>query len=85
MNIPDIIKFVSNKRLCERFNEDLLELEASCDLIAYSDPDELHYSIDMLLHSLLRFKSSKYDLLVDAVKNNPNQIELFPDSTDLPE
>lgn len=81
----DLIKLVSNNpSKLEIVYEDLLNLEASCDLIADSDPDQLNYNVDLMISSLLKFKTSKFELLADSFSNNPNQQELFLPQPDSP-
>jgi hypothetical protein len=85
MKHSDIIKIVSrNEQKFEQVYEDLLNLEASCDLIADSDPNELKNNIDLMIYSLLKFKTSKFDVLANAFVSNPNQEELFPSTSDSP-
>jgi len=85
MEHSDLIKLVSNNPgKLEIVYEDLLNLEASCDLIADSDPDQLNYNVDLMISSLLKFKTSKFELLADSFSNNPNQQELFLPQPDSP-
>ena len=85
MEHSDLIKLVSNNpSKLEIVYEDLLNLEASYDLIADSDPDQLNYNVDLMISSLLKFKTSKFELLADSFSNNPNQQELFLPKPDSP-
>jgi hypothetical protein len=85
MKHSDLIKLVSNNpNKLESVYEDLLNLEASCDLIADSEPDQLTFNVDLMISSLLKFKTSKFELLADSFSNNPNQQELFPPQSDSP-
>lgn len=83
MKHSDLIKLVSNNpNKLESVYEDLLNLEASCDLIADSEPDQLDFNVNLMISSLLKFKTSKFELLADSLISNPNQQELFPPQSD---
>lgn len=76
MKHTDIIKIVSQQE--EKFAEvyeDLLNLESSCELIADSDPDELKNHIDLMIGSLLKYKTSKFEMLSGSFENNLRQQE----------
>ena len=71
MKHTDIIKIVSQQE--EKFAqvyEDLLNLESSCDLIADSDPDELVENINLMISSLLKYKTSKFEMLSGSFESN---------------
>ncbi|HCY78075.1 MAG TPA: hypothetical protein DHV28_19385 [Ignavibacteriales bacterium] len=76
MKHTDIIKIVSQQE--EKFAqvyEDLLNLESSCDLIADSDPDELEENINLMISSLLKYKTSKFEMLSSSFESNLQQQE----------
>lgn len=86
MKNTDIIKIVSrNEQKFEQVYEDLLNLEASCDLIADSDPNELKNNIDLMINSLLKYKTSKFEMLSDSFDSNRNQKEPFLNTPDFSE
>ena len=71
MKHTDIIKIVSQQE--EKFAqvyEDLLNLESSCDLIADSDPNELVENINLMISSLLKYKTSKFEMLSGSFETN---------------
>jgi hypothetical protein len=71
MKHTDIIKIVSQQE--EKFAqvyEDLLNLESSCDLIADSDPGELVENINLMISSLLKYKTSKFEMLSGSFESN---------------
>ena len=71
MKHTDIIKIVSQQE--EKFAqvyEDLLNLETSCDLIADSDPNELVENINLMISSLLKYKTSKFEMLSGSFESN---------------
>lgn len=73
MQHTDVIKIVStNAHKLEEVYEDLENLEASCDLIADSEPSELDRHINMMINSLLKFKTSKFELLVETYCSSQN-------------
>lgn len=83
MKHTDVIKIVSRQE--EKFAqvyEDLLNLEASCDLIADSDPDELVDNINLMITSLLKYKTSKFEMLSGLFENSFRQRELDSNITD---
>ena len=86
MKHTDIINIVSQQeQKFAQVYEDLLNLEASCDLIADSDPNELKNNIDLMINSLLKYKTSKFEMLSDSFGSNSNQKEPFlhtPDSSE---
>ncbi|HCY76900.1 MAG TPA: hypothetical protein DHV28_13345 [Ignavibacteriales bacterium] len=74
MKHTDIINIVSQQE--QKFAhvyEDLLNLEASCDLIADSDPDELEENINLMINSLLKYKTSKFEMLSSSFESNLQQ------------
>ena len=86
MKHTDIINIVSQQeQKFAQVYDDLLNLEASCDLIADSDPNELKNNIDLMINSLLKYKTSKFEMLSDSFVSNSNQKEPFlgtPDSSE---
>ncbi len=76
MKHTDIISIVSQQQ--EKFAqvyEDLLNLEVSCDLIADSDPGELEENINLMISSLLKYKTSKFEMLSGSFENTLRQQE----------
>ncbi|MBE0538786.1 MAG: hypothetical protein IH620_03665 [Ignavibacterium sp.] len=76
MKHTDIISIVSQQQ--EKFAEvyeDLLNLESSCELIADSDPAELKNNIDLMIGCLLKYKTSKFEMLSGSFENNLRQQE----------
>lgn len=83
MKHTDIIKIVSHEE--EKFSqvyEDLLNLEASCDLIADSDPDELENNLHLMISCLLKYKTSKFEMLSGSFENSLRQKEQLRDFSD---
>ncbi len=73
MHNADVIKIVSsNTHRLEEVYEDLENLEASCDMIADSDSSELERNIKIMINSLIKFKTSKYDLLFETFCSSQN-------------
>ena len=69
----DVIKIVSaNPNKFEEVFDDLENLEASCDMIADSSADELERNINVMINSLLKFKTSKFELLTESICNYRN-------------
>jgi len=72
----DIINIVSQQeQKFAQVYEDLLNLESSCDLIADSDPDELENNLNLMISCLLKYKTSKFEMLAGSFENNLNQQE----------
>ncbi len=83
MKHTDVIKIVSQQE--DKFAqvyEDLLNLEASCDLIADSDPDELEDNINLMITSLLKYKTSKFEMLSGSFESSLRQKELLSNISD---
>lgn len=81
MKHTDIINIVSQQeQKFAQVYDDLLNLEASCDLIADSDPNELENNIHLMISCLLKYKTSKFEMLSDSFVSNRNQKELFLDT-----
>lgn len=73
MQHADVIKLVSanTNKLIEIY-EDLENLEASCDMIADSESSELPRSINIMINSLIKFKTSKFELFAEAFCSSQN-------------
>ena len=81
MKHTDIINIVSQQeQKFAQVYDDLLNLEASCDLIADSDPNELENNIHLMISCLLKYKTSKFEMLSDSFVHNRNQKEPFLDT-----
>jgi len=76
MKHTDIINIVSQQeqKFAEVY-EDLLNLESSCDLVADSDPDELKNNINLMIGCLLKYKTSKFEMLSGSFASNLRQKE----------
>ena len=69
--------FIVNKDLVIDTIKQLRELEASCDLIACTDPEHYNFTVPKMLKALLNFKSAKFDLIAKAFYgDNPNPYDL---------
>jgi len=83
----DVINIVSaNKSKFGEVYDKLQDLEVSCEMIADSTTDELERSIAIMINSLLKFKTSKFQLLADSIGNIRNSgLELHnnPDNADI--
>lgn len=67
----DVIKIVSaNPRKFEEVYDDFENLEASCEMVADSSSAELVRNVNVMINSLLKFKTSKFELLADSIGNN---------------
>ena len=67
MKHTDIITIVSQQeQKFAQVYEDLLNLEASCELIADSDSDELEENVNLMISSLLKYKTSKFEMLAGS-------------------
>ena len=73
MQQTDVIKLVSanTHKLLEVY-EDLENLEASCDMIADSESSELQRSINIMINSLIKFKTSKFELFAETFCSSQN-------------
>ena len=66
----DVIKIVSaNPNKFEEVFDDLENLEASCDMVADSSFDHLEKNVNVMINSLLKFKTSKFELLAESISN----------------
>ena len=69
----DVINIVSaNPNKFEEVFDDLENLEASCDMVADSSSEYLEKNVSVMINSLLKFKTSKFELLADSIGNNQN-------------
>ena len=69
----DVIKIVSaNPRKFEEVYDDFENLEASCEMVADSSSAELEKNVNVMINSLLKFKTSKFELLADSIGNIRN-------------
>ena len=69
----DVIKIVSaNPRKFEEVYDDFENLEASCEMVADSSSADLERNVNVLINSLLKFKTSKFELLADTISSNQN-------------
>lgn len=69
----DVINIVSaNPNKFEEVYDDFENLEASCDMVADSSFDHLEKNVNVMINSLLKFKTSKFELLADSIGNNRN-------------
>lgn len=83
MKHTDIINIVfQQEHKFAQVYEDLLNLEASCDLIADSDPDELEDNVNLMINSLLKYKTSKFEMLSGSFVSNLRQKEQFANNSD---
>lgn len=69
----DVINIVSaNPRKFEEVYDDFQNLEASCEMVADSSSAELEKNVYVMINSLLKFKTSKFELLADSISNKRN-------------
>ena len=85
MQHADVINIVSaNRTKLEEVYDDLENLEASCDMIADSSPEHLEKNVNVMINSLLKFKTSKFELLAGSICNNRNsEFEVLDNSDNL--
>lgn len=70
MQHADVINIVSaNRTKLEEVYDDLENLEASCDMIADSSSEHLEENVNVMINSLLKFKTSKFELLAESISN----------------
>jgi hypothetical protein len=83
----DVINIVSaNENKFGEVYDNLKDLEVSCEMIADSTTDELERSIDLMIVSLLKFKTSKFELLADSIgniRNSGSEPHHNPDNADI--
>ncbi len=83
----DVINIVSaNPIKFEEVFDDFENLEASCEMVADSSSADLEKNVNVMINSLLKFKTSKFELLADSISNIPNSgLELHnnPDNADI--
>ena len=73
MQHTDVINIVSvNPNKFQEVYEDLGNLETSCDLIADAHPEELNHYIKVMISSLLKFKTSKFELVSETICSSQN-------------
>lgn len=69
----DVIKIISaNPNKFEEVYDDFENLEASCEMVADSSSADLERNVSVLINSLLKFKTSKFELLAGAISSNQN-------------
>jgi len=69
----DVINIVSaNPLKFEEVYDDFENLEASCEMVADSSSVDLEKNVNVMINSLLKFKTSKFELLADSISNNQN-------------
>ena len=69
----DVINIVSaNPKKFEEVYDDFENLEASCEMVADSSSAELEKNVNVMINSLLKFKTSKFELLAESIGNNHN-------------
>jgi len=79
----DVIKIISaNPGKFEEVYDDFQNLEASCEMVADSTSAEIQRNINVMINSLLKFKTSKFELLADTIGNNQNSTSVVLSSPD---
>ncbi|HMN49572.1 MAG TPA: hypothetical protein PKD67_11945 [Ignavibacteriaceae bacterium] len=70
----DVLKIVSNN--VDKFEEvyiDFQNLEATCEMLVAAEPDSIHQYINMLKNTLIKFKTSKFQLIASSIgQEDPN-------------